>query len=1087
MCIRKDLPALLASCSILLPAYSQNNPPQSVTEPVTELSPFVINESRDVGYLAGNTLSSGRFNVSLRDTAASVSVFTQEFMADIGAQGLDDLLNYSVSTVPDTGDTIAGENIIDFRNSERTVSRMLIRGIQVTQGRNFFQAITPDDGYLSSRYDESRGPNGILFGISNAGGMISSSSWQANLNRNELKLKYTTGSWSKNRSEFQSNTVVAKSKLGIALAGLYENSAGYRAWTADDRKRLYSAVKFQPTNRITIQVMGETGKTFTRQVTPFTFGDNFLAWDDNGRPLVQPNGSTAGGITRSQGVGGQVSNNFSGGNRGREGRHVFIENSDIRGLYNLGGTFATSSYNDPNVIGGIAQKPGVFGSVGTLRINDPKRFPYDTNFEGTDGTGRDSRFGWWQIDATVRILKNLYFTAAHNRQLIRMKNPYLAGSDPEVDGDPNLTLGVVPANLADPFTIGPSNPALVAANRNPYAGRLYVEADQRYDERVAKSEESRLSFSYDFDTRSRWLGHHRMAVAVSRRTAMDLIENHRLAFLGAPFNSSPVDNDNLIWNRYYFKEGNLGDYAYRQTLLPYNRNATTTITVHDLANPSFYRDGINNGGVQREVGWVRGNDRDNQRTDQQSDAYLAVTQSNFLQDRLVVTLGYREDRAESFDYAFFPLNKFGYTVNQGAPNPRQKFTGRSKTAGGVFHLTNNLSLVSNWTESVGLPDFIRRVLPENYLENALNVVVPPAPDTGGRDYGIAFSLVNGKIAGRAVYYETYAKNQVTGGIAGNVIAAPTKSIFGILENTLLGTRYSQREWETLRARLTTDVTGALEDTQSKGYEFSLVGNPTKNWRLTLNFSYTDRTTANSYKRDIPWLGYIRGPNTKTLLTPFDYNGSVYTVPATPRITQDGVIAQFISLAQQAAAIQGVSTTAYLNLGGSGSIADLIQGPNNRQLFRLNDRIQQEEQRWGLRPYKANFFSAYDFKGGALKGFSLGGGVRWQSKNVIGGANRSQVDPTFYPSTDKDVALEFKGVDIFQTDLMLRYRLKPKDKWGPVTFQLNVYNVLDEHDIIPQRLATSPTQLFPGGDRGTAYTRFDIVQPRNFRFSVSYEF
>ena len=281
----KSLYALFAGSSILLTAYSQNNPPQ----PVVELSPFVINESQDVGYVAGSTLSSGRFNVGLRDTAASVSVFTQEFIADLGAQGLDDLLNYSVSTVPDTGDTIAGENIIDFRNSERTVPRMLIRGLQATQGRNFFQSIVPDDGYISGRYDESRGPNGILFGISNAGGMVSSSTLQANLSRDALKLKYTTGSWGENRSEFQSNKVVAKGKLGIALAGLYENSAGYRDWTADDRKRLYTAVKFQPTDRITIQVMGETGKTFTRQVAPFTFGDNFLAWDDNGRPLVQPN------------------------------------------------------------------------------------------------------------------------------------------------------------------------------------------------------------------------------------------------------------------------------------------------------------------------------------------------------------------------------------------------------------------------------------------------------------------------------------------------------------------------------------------------------------------------------------------------------------------------------------------------------------------------------------------------------------------------------------------------------------------------------------------------------------------------------
>jgi hypothetical protein len=51
-------------------------PPPATPEAVVELSPFTVNTSQDVGYLAENTLAGSRLNARLRDTAGSVSVFT---------------------------------------------------------------------------------------------------------------------------------------------------------------------------------------------------------------------------------------------------------------------------------------------------------------------------------------------------------------------------------------------------------------------------------------------------------------------------------------------------------------------------------------------------------------------------------------------------------------------------------------------------------------------------------------------------------------------------------------------------------------------------------------------------------------------------------------------------------------------------------------------------------------------------------------------------------------------------------------------------------------------------------------------------
>src|SRR2546429_318795 len=50
-----------------------------------ELSPFVVNEERDTGYAATDSLAGTRLRTPLKDIAASVSVITKDFLNDIGA------------------------------------------------------------------------------------------------------------------------------------------------------------------------------------------------------------------------------------------------------------------------------------------------------------------------------------------------------------------------------------------------------------------------------------------------------------------------------------------------------------------------------------------------------------------------------------------------------------------------------------------------------------------------------------------------------------------------------------------------------------------------------------------------------------------------------------------------------------------------------------------------------------------------------------------------------------------------------------------------------------------------------------------
>jgi outer membrane receptor for ferric coprogen and ferric-rhodotorulic acid len=137
---------------------------------------------------------------------------------------------------------------------------------------------------------------------------------------------------------------------------------------------------------------------------------------------------------------------------------------------------------------------------------------------------------------------------------------------------------------------------------------------------------------------------------------------------------------------------------------------------------------------------------------------------------------------------------------------------------------------------------------------------------------------------------------------------------------------------------------------------------------------------------------------------------------------------------------------------------------------INDDIQQNEQRWGLRPHKVSAFTAYDFTTGRLKGLTAGGGYRWRSPNIIGRyADGSEIE----------------GRALTGVDLMLRYAHKVSQGRlrGTLSYQLNITNVLDQDGIIPQRFSSTPDFQIPDG-RGIAYSRVDFVDPRSIRFTTT---
>ncbi|MDO8539337.1 MAG: hypothetical protein Q7S40_02770 [Opitutaceae bacterium] len=984
------------------------------TDDVVVLTPFNVDTTKDRGYQAENTLSGSRLNSSLNDTPASVSVFTKEFLQDVGLTELNELIEYSVNGTLNFNDTGPAIEANPYVNATALTRKIDIRGIPSSQALDYFQSITPDDSYRIGRYDESRGPNGILFGISDVGGLINQTSKPAQTRRDSATLRYSFGSDHRSRAEVDGNKVLLKDRLAVLVAAVDQENGGWQTHDFQDKERIYGAVTFRPTPRLSVNAMAETGRERRAVVVPFTPGDEALAWYDNrearGVAAVTAAPLNANPTAAQQRLGLTSRNaNFTGAGIRRV---TFIDND--RTVFNAAGTYLSGSYNNPTVQHPDGS-PGVSGT--TLRLNDERLVPYEVN-AGGPGMYRDQKLKNFTVTADWRIAKNLFVNLAHNYQKTQAEVFFVNAGNPFLRGDPNTTLGVR----------GPDN---------PYAGQLYFDATWKLDFHTARREDSRLSLSYQIDAKK--FGSHRFATMASRVDEMDYRLGTWLALAGVPFNPDPENVNNRIITRHYVTEGNpesfvIGDW----------RQVPRQISVD---------------GTAYDVAWVSqpaGNQ--NSLAEQKVNTVLGVVQSHFFKNRLVTTLGYREDDAKitSFGHRIDPVLRHMIIDRDPAKAIVNQTRGIARSQGVVLHVLPSLSLLANTSTSVALPDFRRKVLPDSK-------VADPAKGTG-RDFGLSVSLFDRRFTAKAVYFTTKEEGSSTAGQ--NIFANANSRIVGAFSTVLVGAGQpiTQTDWTARAAALNPEISGILFDTQSEGYEFSATANPTPNWRVTMSYAHTDRVQANTYRRDVvPWYGLkIENGLIKQGVTR-NADGSFSVDPAA--FESSGTIATWLELSRLRPEANLATLVTENGTTAAQELFDLVET--------MNDEIRENEQRWGLRPHRANFFTAYDFTRGRLKGFTVGGGYRWRSPNIIGTTSGG---------------VEYKGRAITATDLMLRYRRRLTEGRlrGTLVFQVNVMNVFDEGGIIPQHLSSTTDFVVPGG-RGIGYSRFALVAPRAFRFTTTYEF
>lgn len=1034
-------------------------------ENTVELSPFVVDATEDKGWVAENTLAGSRLNTSLNDLANPISVFTEQFLEDFQIQNPEELYDYMVNAVIDTGEGLNNGNQDRGQDVLNDTQAYRVRGLQASQGSDYFISIYGGDSYNTIRYDESRGPNGLLFGVSDAGGIVNTTTAPGSTTQDKTEIQFSTQNDGGSRQVLKYNKVLIEDKLGLFIAGLNQEYDGYQDNTYKDRERLFGALTFQVNDKLSFRLNAEKGnhRESTQRLGPLNSG-GVMVWTD----WVNAVGMdtllaevAAENISTSW-------NNVNGDLRrfGVSGRNTNLNNERITYVAN-----DQTVHNDAGAFGSLVEygsfgvvspdgwtRPANYSGNNTSQImQDETLFPRTINVNGP-GNHRTDDFQGWSFFTDFRVTENLYINYAHNQQTTFKEGYTTGGQNFTMYVDVNPTLGL-------PENFGPTG------RINPYAGQMYTQSNWGRDQNWSDATTDRVTASYEFDFRDglNWLGTHQFSGMAQKRTRERTRVNGALALLGAPFENRHARNNNKLYMRNYFT---FDDVAADTSVL--------TIA-HWNEAPSF----VTLEGQRYDVGWTYNTPGNNNisTTDKFETLSLSM-QSRFWENRVVTTLGYREDTIDQIRYGWTLDDELGFFPDRSIDiDNSYQSEGDSKNVGIVYHVLPALSLTFNASSNLGLPDPDRAVM-TGTLGTDFEIRQSDPTVGESKDIGIKFRLLDNRITGTLQYYETEELDQV-GGSNGNDFVDFLNGVGNALDGAgVLDKEVYLADMEALGFPTSRDDdwTGRIADFHAEGVEFTLNARMTQNWNLRVGASKTDRIFTNVDHEREQLYGMVRDDNSglgaeyqQVLVSGLpDGNGVMRIVPdVASTYTAGGFIDTMFQYASRDPNFDFETTDTNNN-------RTFIENIQRAQANSINLTRYNSQRRHGLNPYKANFQTSYNFPEGRLSGVTVGGGTTWKQGAVVG----------INEVTNEELVTR----ELWTNDLWLRYRFKGEGglKSGNWTAQLNIKNIFDNDDAIFVRprytnIPRAPiTESLPG-DWGQIAGRIDYPLGRTWRFTLTYDF
>ena len=789
-------------------------------EPV-ELSPFSVSSSKDVGYLAQNTLAGSRLNSSLKDTPGVLDVLTKEFLDDIGATTLEQALAFSANFSEDNGD-FDSQGVINtvFPGSQAGVS-FRTRGLGGTVARNYLETDFRPTFYTVERIDNSSGPNSILFGLGSAGGVANISTKTAKLYRNTYGLDFHTDSYSSRRVALDVNQILIPQTLGLRLNALANRGKKYRANFTDNTDGFQLSSKWRVNDRTEIRIEYEREKTTGSVAYPGPHLEQVSTWVARGSQIatLPANWESLTAAARTA-----IATPLGLTVAGTGVAPIVVQNGAQAFILNNATALTTST-----TVGGTNRQ-----SI------DPAFFTPRGNINGPGGRkGVERQILAVAVDHKLR--ENLYLNLSAAREsgdadtYQAFANGAAAGALIQVDANNTIP------NAAQIAQLGTTALTTNAAGQviNPFAGQYYTQTRWLHRTQHNEREVVQATIAYQLDL-GRWFGSHRMMGTTSYTERVIGSESFRDSWIGAPFNNDPVNTNNGVTRRRYASPL---DAAYFH--VPDWRDFPVLTWNHPTRGPIT-------------TGWIT--EGENLRHARQF-AYLTAVQSYFFKRRLVVTAGYRVDEATDYVFGRQRIFPAGYETSTGinvldpANVVKSSSRGPTRTLGGVFHLTEWMSAYANRSTNFGSPRGTV-VGPDG--------VIGPTTKGIGLDTGLKFNLFENKVSLDVGYFDT-SSNNVTEVLNLNLRTADSipgayNAVFSALSNPAGTTRlFNPADAAAVAAlrdtysslRPTFNAQGDLLDQASRGYEVRLTANPMKGMRLRATYSKTSRERENLYQLTIP--------------------------------------------------------------------------------------------------------------------------------------------------------------------------------------------------------------------------------------------
>ncbi|MEY2879063.1 MAG: hypothetical protein RLZZ15_1443 [Verrucomicrobiota bacterium] len=738
-------------------------------------------------------------------------------------------------------------------------------------------------------------------------------------------------------------------------------------------------------------------------------------------------------------------------------------------------------------------KKGINNAFTDPQVVDERIFPFlDVDLASLPGNHRRIKDDKFFVSIDQQVTKDLFFQATFQKEKYSLYNrDALTSATRQIDIDINPVLpdGRVNTNFLRPFISGKQL--------------------EKFERRNSQNVILQGSYEFDFARKTKadgwlgWLGTHRLAGLYSNT------KSDRIFYQKVPVILSQIpgvldlarDNTNTLRElRQLFYIGDPiqpGDTGLRYTGLPdsiafdvsklakanFNYYQPLTGAVTSFPNvPSIWQ--TYTGGL--EYGTAVSANASYSSIKSGGDG-LSL-QSFFWKRRLVTLFGLRRDNFEQFEH--IALDSAAYAAKRGissnvdaqywqnalqspddykrATKPASSYHNvQTKTASGVFHVTNAIRVFANRSENFALS-----------TPRVDNLYRPIPPQTGKtEEFGIGFALFNEKLHVNVAAYRSRQKNadsatgraaisqirnvenrlfaamQGAGYLTGNPslddpltpqIETYNVKGFTFLERQLDGSviekpAYFDAKGTAVGQYVTPENVSATESTDSRGFELEGTFNPTRSLRMQFNVSRLVNQVA-----DI-------GPEVRDYLA---FRAPLYMQAAWLSLREDNTWGT-AARARTALATGGPLVIKRFN--------DLVAS----QYLTGIDRIGRPNP--GISEYSARMTANYTVREGRLRGLSFGTNLRWESGKAIGYRlketsftlydflskedkarigdlkNLSDPDPTKnfddnLPFQIPDINRQIKGDPLLTGGVMTAYRRKifgGKVGW---TAQLNVQNL-----------------------------------------------